>query len=44
MALFPDDGLTVILLTNADGAQPDTLAAGVARIYFSASTQRPVAK
>lgn len=32
---FPDDSLTVIGLTNADGAQPAEIAAGVARIYFS---------
>lgn len=37
LALFPEDGLSVILLTNADGqSQPDVMAAGVARIYFSA--------
>jgi CubicO group peptidase (beta-lactamase class C family) len=36
MARFPDDGLTVIVLTNADSAQPEQIAAGIARIYFSA--------
>ena len=33
-ARFPDQGITVIVLTNADGAQPDEIAGGVARIYF----------
>ena len=35
MSRFPDDGLTIIVLTNGDGAQPATIAAGVARAYFS---------
>lgn len=34
MARFPNDSLTVIVLTNADGARPDQLARGVARIYL----------
>jgi CubicO group peptidase (beta-lactamase class C family) len=34
MTRFPNDSLTVIVLTNADGAQPATIAAGVARAYF----------
>jgi CubicO group peptidase (beta-lactamase class C family) len=38
MALFPNDGLTVIVLTNADGAQPADIARGIARIYFAAPT------
>lgn len=37
LARFPDDHITVIVLTNADSAQPDTIAAGVARIYLSGS-------
>ena len=35
MALYPDDGLTVIVLTNADGARPDEIARSIAKIYFS---------
>jgi D-alanyl-D-alanine carboxypeptidase len=35
MARFPNDSLTFIVLTNADGARPDQIARGVARIYFS---------
>ena len=38
MALYPDDGLTVIVLTNADGARPDEIARGIAKIYFSSPT------
>jgi CubicO group peptidase (beta-lactamase class C family) len=34
MARFPDDSLTVIVLTNGDGARPDQMAEGVAKIYF----------
>jgi len=34
MARFPDDSLTVIVLTNADGAAPAIIARGVARAYF----------
>jgi hypothetical protein len=40
MARFPDDGLTVIVLTNADGAVPAEIAAGVARRYFSSGSGR----
>ncbi len=40
MALFPDDGLTVIVLTNADGARPDQIARGIAKIYFSSPTPK----
>jgi D-alanyl-D-alanine carboxypeptidase len=35
MARFPNDSLTVIVLTNADGARPDQIARGVARVYLS---------
>jgi CubicO group peptidase (beta-lactamase class C family) len=35
MARFPDDSLTIIVLTNADGARPDQMAANVAKIYFA---------
>lgn len=38
MARFPDDRLTVIVLTNADGAAPEEIAAGVARIYLSSGS------
>lgn len=40
LARFPNDSLTVIVLTNADGARPDEIAAGVARIYL-APARRP---
>jgi CubicO group peptidase (beta-lactamase class C family) len=40
MARFPDDSLTVIVLTNADGARPAVIAGGVARAYFAASRFR----
>jgi CubicO group peptidase (beta-lactamase class C family) len=40
MARFPDDRLTVIVLTNADGAVPAEVAARVARLYFSNATGR----
>ncbi len=40
MARFPDDSLTVIVLTNADGARPAEIAEGVARAYFTASRMR----
>ena len=40
MARFPDDSLTVIVLTNGNGAQPALIANGVARAYFSASRRR----
>ena len=39
MSRFPDDSLTVIVLTNADGARPYELARGVARIYLSAAAR-----
>lgn len=35
MARFPNDSLTVIVLTNADGARPAQIARDVARIYLS---------
>jgi CubicO group peptidase (beta-lactamase class C family) len=35
-ARFPDDQLTVIVLTNADGAQPAVIATGIARMYWTA--------
>ena len=35
MTRFPNDSLTVIVLTNADGAQPDVMAREVARMFFS---------
>jgi CubicO group peptidase (beta-lactamase class C family) len=35
MARFPDHGLTVIVLTNADSGAPAEIAAGVARLHFS---------
>ena len=35
MSRFPNDSLTVIVLTNADGANPGQLARGVARIFLS---------
>jgi CubicO group peptidase (beta-lactamase class C family) len=34
MARFPNDSLTVILLTNGDGARPDLMARDVARVYL----------
>ena len=34
MSRFPDDRLTVIVLTNADSGAPAEIAAGVARLYF----------
>jgi D-alanyl-D-alanine carboxypeptidase len=40
LARFPDDSLTVIVLTNADGARPDQMARDVARIYLSSTAQR----
>ena len=39
MARFPKDSLTVIVLTNADGAQPEEIARGVARIYLSTAAR-----
>ena len=35
MARFPDDSLTVIVLTNGDAARPDQMAESVAKIYFA---------
>ncbi|HJU74074.1 MAG TPA: serine hydrolase domain-containing protein [Gemmatimonadaceae bacterium] len=35
MARYPNDSLTVIVLTNADGANPGETARGIARIYLS---------
>ena len=34
LARFPGDGLTVVVLTNADDARPGEIAEGVARIYL----------
>ena len=34
MSRFPHDSLTVIVLTNADGARPDRIAAGIAKLYL----------
>ena len=34
MSRFPDDSLTVIVLTNGDGARPDQIAAGIAKLYL----------
>jgi len=39
LARFPNDSLTVIVLTNADGARPDEIARGVARIYLSTAAR-----
>lgn len=42
MARFPNDSLTVIVLTNSDGALAHQIARGVARIYLSpAALGRP---
>ena len=35
MMRFPDDSLTVIVLTNGDGARPEQVARDVARMYLS---------
>ena len=35
MARFPNDSLTLIVLANADGAQADEIARGIARIDLS---------
>ena len=43
MARFPNDSLTVIVLTNADGANPAQIARSVARIYLT-SAARPATK
>jgi D-alanyl-D-alanine carboxypeptidase len=42
MARFPNDSLTVIVLTNSDSARPEVIARSVARIYLSAAA-RPAA-
>ncbi|HKP15970.1 MAG TPA: serine hydrolase domain-containing protein, partial [Gemmatimonadaceae bacterium] len=34
LARFPDDSLTVIVLTNAEGARPAVMAGDVARVYL----------
>ena len=40
MTRFPNDSLTVIVLANADGAQPDAIAREVARMYLSRPARR----
>ena len=35
MSRFPDDSLTVIVLTNGDGARPDRIAAAIAKLYLT---------
>ena len=42
LARFPEDSLTVIVLTNADGARADIIADGVARVYLTASRRTAV--
>ena len=42
MTRFPNDSLTVIVLTNADGAQPDAMARDVARMYLPRPAPRTV--
>lgn len=37
MARFPNDSITVIVLTNADGARAGDIAEGVARVYLAKS-------
>ena len=34
MSRFPNDSLSVIVLTNGDGARPDQIAAGIAKLYL----------
>lgn len=41
MQRFPKDSLTVIVLTNADGARPAEIASAVARLYLSGAVGRP---
>jgi len=41
MARFPNDSLTVIVLTNSDSAIPVQIARDVARVYFSGVAPRP---
>jgi CubicO group peptidase (beta-lactamase class C family) len=38
LARFPNDSLTVIVLTNADGARPGVMARDIARLYLSSKT------
>jgi len=40
MARFPDDSLTVIVLTNSNGANPQQIAGEIARIYLSTGPPR----
>jgi CubicO group peptidase (beta-lactamase class C family) len=40
MARFPETGLTVIVLTNADGGAPEQIAGGIARLYFSSPSAK----
>jgi len=40
MARFPNDSLTVIVLTNSDSARPAEIARDVARIYLSRAAPR----
>jgi hypothetical protein len=44
MTRFPNDSVTVIVLTNADGAQPDVMAREVARMFFSRPAPRTVTR
>jgi D-alanyl-D-alanine carboxypeptidase len=37
LARFPNDSLTVIVLTNADGANPSEIVAGLSRMYMRPS-------
>jgi D-alanyl-D-alanine carboxypeptidase len=41
MMRFPNDSLTVIVLTNADGANPVVIARDVARIYLTKANASP---
>lgn len=41
LARYPDDKLTVIVLTNADGGRADALARGVAGLYVPALVEKP---
>jgi CubicO group peptidase (beta-lactamase class C family) len=40
---YVDDGLTVVVLTNLDGAKPGRIAAGVAKLYLKKGTAPTVA-
>jgi CubicO group peptidase (beta-lactamase class C family) len=44
MARYPDDSLTVIVLTNADALRADNIAFRVAEIYLAAAGPRTAAK